>query len=159
VFMLLTSRAVYLDFHKKTVQNVVLSNEIQANFTISNLPDGVTQLKNDSTLIYLKNLSHGFTTEHSPMICWKGSGYKFRQIERTSVGQTSIYIGILEGDGDHIHAAWWFESDDGFATIDQFSWRYRVFTEGAHFRLVNVNAASREQALAAAKRWLDKKHF
>ncbi len=158
-FVLLTSRAVYLDFYKKMPQNIVLSKEIQANFTISNLPDGVTQLKNDSTLIYLKNLSHGFTTEHSPMICWKGSGYKFRQIERTTVGQTTIYIGILERDGDQIHAAWWFESDDGFATIDQFKWRYRFFTEGSHFRLVNINAASREQALAAAKWWLETTHF
>ena len=156
VFALLSSRAIYLDFYKKKPQNVALYNEIQANFTVSNLPDGVTQLKNDSTLIYLKNLSHGFTTEHSPMICWKGSGYKFRQIERTTLGKTDIYMGILERDGDKIYAAWWFESDDGFATIDQFEWRYRVFTEGVHFRLVNVNAANREQTLAATKRWLNK---
>ncbi len=156
VLGLLASRAIYLDFYKKMPQNVILSTKIQANFTISHLPDGVTQLKSNSILIYLKNLSHGFTTEHSPMICWKGSGYTFRQIERTTIDQTPIYIGILERDSDQIHAAWWFESDNGFATNDQFEWRYRVFTEGGHFRLVNVNAASREQVLAASKRWLEK---
>ena len=72
------------------------------------------------------------------------------------VNKADIYIGILERDSDQIHAAWWFESDAGFATTDQFEWRYRVFTEGGHFRLVNVNAASREQTLAASKRWLEK---
>jgi exosortase N len=153
LFILLASRAVFLDFHKKMPENIVLSTEITANFTIKNLNNGVTQLRNDSTLIYLKNLPHSFTTEHSPMICWKGSGYEFRQIEQTKIGETPIYIGILQRDTDQIHATWWFESDR-FATNDQISWRYRFFTEGSSFRLVNVNAATRERVLAASKQWL-----
>jgi exosortase N len=153
VFMLLVGRAIYLDLYKKPSQNLVLSAETTANFEVKNLAHGVTQLRNDSTLIYLKNLPHGFTTEHSPMVCWRGSGYEFQKIERTKIGEIPVYIGILQRDTDQIHAVWWFESDN-FATSDQMAWRYRVFTEGASFRLVNVNAASREQALAASKRWL-----
>ncbi len=153
VFILLTSRAIYLEFNKKPPQNLVLSTATTADFDVKNLDNGVTQLKNDSTLIYLKNLPHGFTTEHSPMICWRGSGYEFQKIERTMIGETAVYIGVLQRDTDQIYAVWWFESDS-FATSDQIEWRFRAFTEGSSFRLVNVNAASRERVLATAKRWL-----
>ena len=155
LFLLLASRAIFLEFHKEKPKNIVLSGKIASNFQVKNLDNGVTQLKNDSTLIYLKNLAHGFTTEHSPMICWKGSGYQFRQIEEIKMGETPIYIGILQRDTDQIHATWWFESDN-FATNDQIEWRYRFFTEGSSFRLVNVNAASRERVLTATRLWLKK---
>jgi exosortase N len=155
LFVCLIIRAVFFEFYKKTETNLVLSDTLTANFTVSNLPNGVTQLRNDSTLIYLKNLPHGFTTEHSPMICWQGSGYDFQKIERTTIGNTSVYMGVLHRDTDQIHAIWWFESDN-FATSDQIAWRYRAFTEGSHFRLVNVNAASKEEAVEAAKQWLKK---
>jgi exosortase N len=157
LFILFISRAIYLDVYKKTPSNLVLPSSITANFKVNNLTDGVTQLKNDSTLIYLKNLPHGFTTEHSPMICWRGSGYEFQKIERTTIGKIPVYIGILQRNTDQIHAVWWFESDN-FATSDQIAWRYRAFTEESSFRLVNVNAASREQALAAAKQWLENRN-
>jgi exosortase N len=155
LFLCLVIRAVFFEFYKKTETNLILPDTITANFTVRNLPNGVTQLRNDSSLIYLKNLPHGFTTEHSPMICWQGSGYNFQKIERTMIGNTSVYMGVLQRDTDQIHAIWWFESDN-FATSDQIAWRYRTFTEGAHFRLVNVNAASKEEAVEAAKRWLMK---
>ena len=155
LFLLLSSRAIFLEFYKEKPKNVALSDKITSNFQVKNLEHGVTQLKNDSTLIYLKNLAHGFTTEHSPMICWKGSGYQFRQIEQIKIGETPIYIGILQRDTDQIYATWWFESDN-FATNDQIEWRYRFFTEGSSFRLVNVNAASRERVLAATRLWLKK---
>jgi exosortase N len=155
IFMLLISRAFFLEFYKKVPQNLVLSSAITADFEVINLPNGVTQLKNDSTLIYLKSLEHSFVTEHSPMICWRGSGYEFQKIEQTTIGKIPVYIGILQRDTDQIYAVWWFESDN-FATNDQISWRYRAYTEGSSFRLVNVNAASRERVLAVAKRWLKK---
>jgi exosortase N len=155
LFLCLAIRAIFFEFYKKTEVNPVLSDAITANFTVQNLPNGVTQLRNDSTLIYLKNLPHGFTTEHSPMICWQGSGYEFQKIERTMIGHTSVYMGVLQRGADQIHAVWWFESDN-FATSDQIAWRYRAFTEGSHFRLVNVNAASKEEVVEAAKRWLRK---
>jgi exosortase N len=155
LFICLAIRSVFFEFYKKTEVNLALSDAITANFTVNNLPNGVTQLRNDSTLIYLKNLPHGFTTEHSPMICWQGSGYAFQKIERTMIENTSVYMGVLQRDTDQIHAIWWFESDN-FATSDQIAWRYRTFTEGSHFRLVNVNAASKKEAVEAAKRWLKK---
>ena len=155
LFVCLVSRALFFEFYKKTEINLVLPDTLTAHFTVNNLPNGVTQLRNDSTLIYLKNLPNGFTTEHSPMICWQGSGYTFQKIERIMIGKTSVYLGILQRESDQIHAIWWFESDN-FATSDQIAWRYRALTEGSHFRLVNVNAASKEQVVVAAKKWLGK---
>jgi exosortase N len=155
LFLCLVVRAVFFEFYKKTETNLVLSDTLTANFTVNNLPNGVTQLRNDSTLIYLKNLQHGFTTEHSPMICWKGSGYDFQKIERITIGNIPVYIGVLQRETEQIHAIWWFESDN-FATSDQIAWRYRAITEGSHFRLVNVNTVSKEGAVKAAKQWLAK---
>jgi exosortase N len=157
VFMILTSRAIYLDFNKKSPGNLILPTAITADFEVKNLDNGVTQLRNDTTLIYLKNLPHSFTTEHSPMICWRGSGYEFQKIEHAQIGEIPVYIGILQRDTDQIHAVWWFESDN-LATNDQIEWRFRAYTEGSYFRLVNVNAASRERALAASKRWLENRN-
>ena len=104
------------------------------------LPNGICQFSNDSFLIYVKPLNSFYTTEHSPMICWRGSGFVFKQIEKKRIGKADIYTGILAKGDSTIYAAWWFENERGERTIEQSRWRWSVFTEGAHFRLVNVNA-------------------
>jgi exosortase N len=153
IFLLIALRGIGLIYQKSNAPISVQSIEKQG-FTSQNLPNGVCQLRNDSTLIYLKSIPNFFTTEHSPMICWRGSGYVFKQIERVTVAQIPIYVGILVKDSSQIHTAWWFENESGFATTDQIEWRWRSITEGGNFRLVNVNAESRTAVVSRAEEWL-----
>jgi exosortase N len=100
--------------------------------------DGVTKLTNDSVLIYIKNLNYFFTTEHSPMICWKGSGYAFQKIEKMTVDNFEFYTGILQKGESKIYTAWWFESAKN-RTIEQTVWRKNMLLNNEHYKLVNVN--------------------
>ncbi|TAD81518.1 MAG: exosortase N, partial [Bacteroidetes bacterium] len=50
------------------------------------LPHGVTQYKNDSTLIYLKSIVGFYSTDHNPSICWRGSGYSFTRVRQAAHG-------------------------------------------------------------------------
>jgi exosortase N len=100
--------------------------------------NGVTKLSNDSVLIYVKNLNYFFTTEHSPMICWKGSGYAFQKIEKMTVDNFEFYTGILQKGESKIYTAWWFESEKT-RTIEQTVWRKNMLLNNEHFKLVNVN--------------------
>jgi exosortase N len=100
--------------------------------------NGVTKLTNDSVLIYVKNLNYFFTTEHSPMICWKGSGYAFQKIEKMTVDNFEFYTGILQKGESKIYTAWWFESAKT-RTIEQTVWRKNMLLQNEHFKLVNVS--------------------
>jgi exosortase N len=100
--------------------------------------DGVFKLTNDSVLIYVKNLNYFFTTEHSPMICWKGSGYAFQKIEKMTVDNFEFYTGILQKGESKIYTAWWFESAKN-RTIEQTVWRKNMLLNNEHYKLVNVN--------------------
>jgi exosortase N len=100
--------------------------------------DGVTKFSNDSVLIYVKNLNYFFTTEHSPMICWKGSGFAFQKIEKMTVDNFEFYTGILQKGESKIYTAWWFESEKT-RTIEQTVWRKNMLLNNEHYKLVNVN--------------------
>jgi exosortase N len=115
--------------------------------------DGVIKLSNDSVLIYVKNLNYFFTTEHSPMICWKGSGYTFQKIEKMTVDSFPFYTGILQKGDSKIYAAWWFESDN-IRTIEQMTWRKEALIHGKNFKLININAESQALLLLAIRHWI-----
>ena len=107
-------------------------------FKSEKMKDGVFKLTNDSVLIYVKNLNYFFTTEHSPMICWKGSGYTFQKIEKMTVDNFEFYMGILQKGESKIYTAWWFESAKN-RTIEQTVWRKNMLLNNEHYKLVNVN--------------------
>ena len=152
-FLLVFGRGFYINFYKKPEPNAVPMMVERNGFETTYLKDGVYQLKNDSVLIYVKNLPYFFTTEHSPMICWKGSGYVFKQIEKTNINGIFIYTGILEKENTQIYTSWWFQSGE-FATTDPLLWRYRMCSEGISFHLVNISAANRETMLKETEKWL-----
>ena len=158
VFSLLALRGVDLFYQKQNDVDFTQKPMEKAGFTSKMLKNGVCQLQNDSALVYIKSIPNFFSTEHSPMICWRGSGYAFKRIERRRLGATEIYTGILEKDTHQIHAAWWFSDGRGVNTIDQTTWRWAAFTEGSVFNLVNVNAESEQQVLDLANAFLGSSH-
>jgi exosortase N len=134
---LIVYKGVDITLHKPQNNRSEAHIEVEG-FKSETRADGVTKLTNDSVLIYVKNLNYFFTTEHSPMICWKGSGYVFQKIEKMTVDNFEFYTGILQKGESKIYTAWWFESEKT-RTIEQTVWRKNMLLQNEHFKLVNVN--------------------
>jgi exosortase N len=113
-------------------------------------------MHNDKVLIYVKPIPEFFTGEHTPLICWKGSGYEFRGIVKTSVDANEIYIGRLEKGNEVLFTAWWY-SNGIVSTIDQWDWRSRMLVGEDRFCLINVTAASQQILLENIKSIFDNK--
>lgn len=107
------------------------------------LADGVTKYSNDSLLVYVKPIRGWYSTEHTPLICWRGSGYEFGKVWEQKTGETILYAGTLEKKGEPLlYTAWWF--DNGLAqTIDQAHWRWLDAGGAPGFSLINVTARER----------------
>jgi len=108
------------------------------------LNGGITKLTTADLLIYVKTIPEFFTGEHTPLLCWRGSGYQFKSIHKERVGQFEIYEGMLVRGEEQLYTAWWYTNGE-LVTIDQFEWRGRMIKTREKFGLVNVTA--KEQML------------
>lgn len=103
------------------------------------LADGVIKYTSDSALIYVKPIRGFYSTEHTPLICWAGSGYQFGQVWEANYSTTHYYTGLLEKGKEQLYTAWWY--DNGHTrTISQTRWRWLDLGGAAGFSLVNVTA-------------------
>ena len=108
------------------------------------LQDGVVKYSNDSLLVYVKPIPGWFSTEHTPLICWRGSGYEFGKVWEQKAGETTCYAGILEKKTEPaLYTAWWFDNGRE-QTIAQARWRWLDAGGAPGFSLVNVTARDRK---------------
>lgn len=119
------------------------------------LTHGVIKYEKENVLVYIKPIVNQYGIEHSPMVCWQGSGYVFKSINQRTVDGIEIYTGILTKDNEQIHAAWWFDNGK-HQTINQLSWRWKVLQGEPEFSLVNINATSEHLLLCEVKQVLGK---
>ena len=115
-----------------------------AGYTSQPLPGNVIKLENGHSLVYIKHIPGCYYTEHHPMLCWKGSGFDFQQIEERMMNGRKVYTAILQQGAEKLYTAWWYDNGQQ-CTTSQLDWRWDVF-RGAHpYSLVNVTAANPEQ--------------
>jgi exosortase N len=103
------------------------------------MEQGITKQFNNEILMYIKPIPEFFTSEHTPLLCWKGSGYEFQRIKITKISGNEIYVGQLVKPGAKLFTAWWY-SNDTVVTIDQWDWRIRMLMGEKKFSLINVTA-------------------
>lgn len=104
------------------------------------LGDGVVKYAQDSLLIYVKPIRGFYSTEHTPLICWQGSGYHFGKVWEQKTGSGIFYAGTLEKEGSPpLYTAWWFDNGRE-QTISQTRWRWLDIRGAPGFCLVNVTA-------------------
>jgi exosortase N len=113
-------------------------------FHATTLENGVTKYSNENVLVYLKPVQAFYSTEHHPLICWEGSGYKFRHVQKQQIGNYNVYVGELQKGKDTLYTAWWMDNGQ-HQTIDQLDWRTRMLKGEAKFRLVNVTVAQKQE--------------
>src|SRR5437899_2661838 len=109
VSLMLMSIGISLD--KKRAQPF-LSHTVKdiSGFAITDMDDGVTKMVNDAILIYVKPIPEFFSGEHTPLICWKGSGYTFKNVGKSEVGGKEIYYGQLVKKNETLYTAWWYDN-------------------------------------------------
>jgi exosortase N len=113
---------------------------------LEKLKDGITKITTDNHLIYVKPIAEFFSGEHTPLMCWKGSGYVFNGIKEIVVNGSEIYCGKLVRDKEELYTAWWYTNGE-VQTIAQLNWRMRML-KGENFCLVNITARDQSTLLA-----------
>jgi exosortase/archaeosortase family protein len=122
------------------------------------LKNGIIKLENEKCLIYIKPLAGFYSAEHTPLICWQGSGYRFSHTATRTIAGTEMYCGVLTKEKDTLYTAWWFDNGN-FRTIHPLEWRMRAIKGEKDFSLVNVNATTETQLTEAVSYILKEKIF
>ena len=101
--------------------------------------DGILKYENDEILAYLKPIPGFYAAEHSPLICWQGSGYTFGQVKSMLINDIEIYTGVLKKDDETLQTAWWYDNGKT-KTASQTAWRTAIINGEPNFNLVNITS-------------------
>lgn len=115
-------------------------------YTSSLFAPGIVKLQNNHSLIYVKYIRGFYDTDHNPTICWQGSGYALRQVQKKESGSYSYYTARLEDKSSVLYTAWWYGNGQK-STVNQLAWRYDLLKGAPGYAVINVTAASEETLL------------
>lgn len=135
---------MYINAHNGINSHIPVNIPQVTGYKVQPLPGDVIKLENGHSLVYIKHIPGFYYTEHHPMLCWKGSGYDFQQIEEQMVDGRKVYTAILQQGEERLYTAWWYENGQQ-STISQLDWRWDVFRGGHPYSLVNVTSTNPEQ--------------
>lgn len=122
-------------------------------FEASRVEANIIKLYNPQCLVYIKRIPGFYSADHNPGICWKGSGYDFKQVTHTSVNGQPVYTAVMENGQHKLYTAWWY--DNGMVrTTSQFTWRWTTLKQGKDFSLVNVTTTDQQQLLQQVRQLL-----
>jgi exosortase N len=104
----------------------------------------IVKLQNSQSLVYIKYIPGFYNADHHPMICWRGSGYLFRQVQQETIGRQQVYTAILQNGKEQLYTCWWY--DNGVRrTIDQLSWRSQMLSGAKPYSVINITTANKQQ--------------
>jgi exosortase N len=106
----------------------------------------IVKLQNSGSLIYVKNIPDFFSADHHPMICWKGSGYSFSQMQQETIGGQQVYTALLINGNEQLYTGWWYDNGSE-RTVEQVSWRYKMLVGKKPFSVVNVTTGNKQQLI------------
>ena len=139
VLMVIAARGVVQ--RDSATNNLLTVTPAVEGYRVQSITD-VFKLENNQSLVYIKPIKGFYSADHNPMICWRGSGYEFRKVEKGSVNGQSVYMALLQKEKDTLYTAWWYDNGTK-QTIDQFTWRWDALQHQTKYALVNVTADNR----------------
>jgi exosortase N len=144
----------------KNQDEIAIANNLPVinGYKAEQLQHGIVKLQNDETLIYIKGIPGFYSSEHNPMICWRGSGYEFRHIIQENIGTMVVYTAVLQKEKSQLYTAWWYDNGDK-CTIEQLDWRWDVLTGGNNYSVVNVSANTKESLMKTAGKLIYEKQL
>ncbi|MDC1068689.1 exosortase N [Candidatus Kapabacteria bacterium] len=114
---------------------------------------GVLKYEKDGILLYIKPSVNFYSAEHSPLICWRGNGYKIQNESSITVSGIEIYYCTLTQGDDILYSTWWYDSGED-KTMSQFQWRSESMLTGSRYQLVNVISHDKDLLLAETDKML-----
>ncbi|MGN6417278.1 MAG: exosortase N [Pseudobacter sp.] len=129
-----------------------------AGFQSTRIDASIVKLQDSSTLVYIKQIPGFYSGDHHPMICWRGSGFSFRQIEQQQVAGTTLYTALLTDGKQQLHTAWWYDNGSS-RTVNQFVWRWDAFKGHLPYSLINITASSESELKQAVTKVLNQQPF
>jgi exosortase N len=132
-----------LELKKEFVDDWKSINKI-GDYSAQSLPQQTLKLEKKGLLVYIKKIPAFYNADHTPYICWKGSGYNFQNIEEEKLAGIPVFAGKLKNDTGELFTAWWYMSKDK-NTIDQLVWRWDMLTTKRNYVVINVTAASKTE--------------
>ncbi len=106
---------------------------------VEKMQGGISKVITNDMLLYVKPIPDFFSMEHTPLICWKGSGYEFKGIRKDQSANFEVYRGKLKKGNDYLYTAWWYFNGAN-ATIDQFIWRTDMLRGANRYCLINITS-------------------
>ncbi len=107
-------------------------------------------------LVYRKPIPAFYNAEHSPLICWRGSGYEIADIRRDRLlNGKEVFRGTLRREGHQLQTAWWMSNGEQ-TTLDQWVWRSEMASGAPPFALVNVTSVGEAELMCWVKELLTK---
>jgi exosortase N len=138
------------------LQNAKIPTGWKTNFNCSVEEHGVLKLSNADYLIYIKPSRPFYSSDHTPLICWKGSGYKIRKEEIIKIGNQNVYFGELTKGEYVLYSAWWYDSGTE-TTISQFQWRINTLLKGNKYQIINVISDTKQKVIQKADSLISQK--
>jgi exosortase N len=113
----------------------------EGQFETTQLDHGIQRFSSDSVLIFAKPIPGFYASEHTPLVCWEGSGYQFLATNKARLPNgTEYYTGTLQKPGtEPLHTAWWY-SNGQTTTLSQWHWRWLDLTGEPSFFLINLTS-------------------
>lgn len=105
--------------------------------------NGIAQLSNSASLIYVKAPTSPWRADHHPGICWQGNGFEVQQIRLDSLGGKEVFKALLVHPPDTLHTAWWYDNGEK-TTPHQLEWRKWAILGAHDFYLINVSKANED---------------
>ncbi|HYO22143.1 MAG TPA: exosortase N [Flavisolibacter sp.] len=151
--LLLGQRVVSVDTYAKFESNYA---QVVNGYQSSVFAPGILKLVNKQSLVYVKFIRGFYDTEHNPSMCWKGSGYMFKELARQSIAGREVYTALLCRNNEKIYTAWWY-GNNRFSTTSQWEWRWNLLKGAENYAVINVTAASQEGLAAEVQKMLHTK--
>lgn len=104
--------------------------------------DDVVRFSSEQAVVYYKPCASFYQSTHTPTVCWKGSGLALKGESIKKINGHSVFIGKLEGKGQVLYTAWWYQSGEK-KTVDQWKWRSDMLQSKHKYTLVNVASLSK----------------
>lgn len=139
-------------------QNNISLDYFAADFSCSIEEYNVRKLINEDYLIYIKPATSFYTADHSPIICWKGSGYKVIKEQIISSKGKKVYYSELKKNNDILYSTWWYDCGDD-KTISQYRWRFKNLINGDDYHLINVISDNRDNLILKTDKLLTENIF
>jgi len=108
--------------------------------------NGIGKYTKGKALLYIKPPVAPYHAEHSPLVCWQGSGYQFKAVYKKKVNGLEVNVAKLAKGNDSLVTAWWFDNGST-QTGHQFAWRWLAIRSQKDFAMVNLTCPTEQQLL------------